>query len=340
MKTLIIRTDKLGDFYLTLPYIRSLQRKYGKENIDIVISGDIYDHFKNKDYLFNKIFSFQQKNLINKILLIFKLRNFFYDQVIIFDGKDRSIILSYLLKCAKKIFVIEKRKLNFIFRLFLNKKNIFTVYDDRKENYSSLFSNLISSLNVKFAESDYKFLKYENLNHLETKCPSINNLTPYTLLHLDEKWFSNLYINKFADMTPSYGDFLLFIKKFISSKNQNLIITTGIKKISFIDGLKMKFFTKINENFYEFNHINFKAILLLNSSIKDLETLSMNSNNIITCNGPLTQIAQSLNINIIDILENDMEEWYDRHIYNKKKYHRLFRKKFNDVYKEILFNLR
>ena len=340
MKTLIIRTDKLGDFYLTLPYIRSLQRKYGKENIDIVISGDIYDHFKNKDYLFNKIFSFPQKNLINKILLIFKLRNFFYDQVIIFDGKDRSIILSYLLKCTKKIFVIEKRKLNFIFRLFLNKKNIFTVYDDRKENYSSLFSNLISSLNVKFAESDYKFLKYENLNHLETKCPSINNLTPYTLLHLDEKWFSNLYINKFADMTPSYGDFLLFIKKFISSKNQNLIITTGIKKISFIDGLKMKFFTKINENFYEFNHINFKAILLLNSSIKDLETLSMNSNNIITCNGPLTQIAQSLNINIIDILENDMEEWYDRHIYNKKKYHRLFRKKFNDVYKEILFNLR
>ena len=159
-------------------------------------------------------------------------------------------------------------------------------------------------------------------------------------IHLDEKWFSNLYINKFADMTPSYGDFLLFIKKFISLKNQNLIITTGIKKISFIDNLKMKFFNKINENFYEFNHINFKAILLLNSSIKDLETLSMNSNNIITCNGPLTQIAQSLNINIIDILENDMEEWYDRHIYNKKKYHRLFRKKFNDVYKEILFNLK
>ena len=166
MKTLIIRTDKLGDFYLTLPYIRSLQRKYGKENIDIVISDNIYDHFKNKDYLFSNIFSFPQKNLINKILLIFKLRNFFYDQVIIFDGKDRSIILSYLLRCSKKIFVIEKRKLNFLFRLILNKKNTFTFYDNRKENYSSLFSSLISSLNVKLTESDYNFLKYENLNYL------------------------------------------------------------------------------------------------------------------------------------------------------------------------------
>ena len=140
-------------------------------------------------------------------------------------------------------------------------------------------------------------------------------------------------------MTPSSDDFLSFIKNFLSSKKQNLIITTGIKKIPFVEELMGKSFTKINENYYKFDHIDLKAVLFLKKSVMDLESLSMNSNNIITCNGPLTQIAQSLNINVIDILEKDLEEWYDRHIYNKNKYHRLFRKKFNEIYKEILFNL-
>ena len=37
MKTLIIRTDRLGDFYQTIPYINCLTRIYGKTNVDIVV---------------------------------------------------------------------------------------------------------------------------------------------------------------------------------------------------------------------------------------------------------------------------------------------------------------
>ena len=57
MKTLIIRTDKLGDFYVTMPYINSLVKKFGKKNIDIIISENIFEHFKEKDYFFQKIYT-------------------------------------------------------------------------------------------------------------------------------------------------------------------------------------------------------------------------------------------------------------------------------------------
>ena len=62
----------------------------------------------------------------------------------------------------------------------------------------------------------------------------------------------------------------------------------------------------------------------------------MNSQNIITCNGPITQLAGSFNINVIDILEEKLENWYNRHISNKENYNKLFRKNFNELSAEIL----
>ena len=41
MKTLIIRTDRLGDFYQTIPYINCLSRSYGKKDIDVEVADGI-----------------------------------------------------------------------------------------------------------------------------------------------------------------------------------------------------------------------------------------------------------------------------------------------------------
>ena len=67
MKTLIIRTDKLGDFYQTLPYLNSIKRRYGKENLDLLISENIFDHFAQKNYLYNNIYAFPKKGILKKI---------------------------------------------------------------------------------------------------------------------------------------------------------------------------------------------------------------------------------------------------------------------------------
>ena len=72
MKNLIIRTDKLGDFYQTLPYLHSIKRSCGKENLDLLISECIFDHFAKKDYLFNNIYAFPRKGILKSSALAIK----------------------------------------------------------------------------------------------------------------------------------------------------------------------------------------------------------------------------------------------------------------------------
>ena len=113
MKTLIIRTDRLGDFYQTIPYINCLTRSYGKKNVDIVIKKHIYPHIKKKKYLYNNLYPFKEKGILNKIQLILKLRKNSYKQIIIFDGKDRSLILSKFLNAAKIFYLYPEKKNKF-----------------------------------------------------------------------------------------------------------------------------------------------------------------------------------------------------------------------------------
>ncbi len=84
LKTLIIRTDRLGDFYQTIPYINCLTRTYGKRNVDIVVKKHIYSHIKKKKYLYNNLYPFNEKGIFSKIQLILKLRKNNYNQIIIF----------------------------------------------------------------------------------------------------------------------------------------------------------------------------------------------------------------------------------------------------------------
>lgn len=109
----------MGDIYFTLPYINSIRKVYAKENLDLLIAENIYDHFAEKNYLYNNIYAFPKKGIIKKILLIIKLRSNNYKQILVFDGKDRSLIFTYLLKASKKIFFYKKKKNSFII------KNIF-----------------------------------------------------------------------------------------------------------------------------------------------------------------------------------------------------------------------
>jgi len=341
LKTLIIRTDKLGDIYITLPYIKSLIKKFEKENIDLVLSESIYDHFKNKEYLFNKVYSYPKNGFFKKLLLLIKLRSKKYQNIIVFDGKDKSIILSIILRSVRKFIFIEKRKINFILKIiFLNKYKYKLVINNKLETYGILFERLINLLDVKFDNNDFNFLKYENLIHFNLPKNIENNLKSFTMIHLDEKWFSKLYIKDFTDINPSEEDFLNFIKEFINKKEKTLVVTTGKVNLSLINKLCTKKCTKINDYLFELNHNNCKALFFLNTNMRDLEILTMNSNNLITCQGPLTHVAFSFNINVIDIIEKRLENWYNRHVSKKINYNKVFRKDFKDLKNDILANLK
>ena len=338
MKTLIIRTDKLGDFYISLPYIKTIVDKYGKKNIDIIVSEKIYSHFKKKTYLFENLYAYPENGFSKKISLLRQLKNNHYTNIITFDGKDRSIIFASFLNSINKVVFIEKRKFNLLLKVLfkITKGSYKFVIDDRIKPYYILFNEILEILKIEFIKNKSQYLIHKSINSLDIYKHLTGKNNDYTLIHLDEKWFTRLYIQSFSEIAPTKDQFIIFIKTFLKTKNHNLFITTGLIKIDLLDQLIVNFFTKVYENFYVYKFNEYKVYLYTGASIEDLEVLTMNSKNLITCNGPLTQIAISFRIPVIDILEKNLEKWYDRHIHNKETYIKLYRKPFINLSEEII----
>lgn len=338
MKTLIIRTDRLGDFYLTIPYINSLIRNYGKKNIDILVKKHIFFHIKKKKYLFNKIFYLPKNGILKKIFLIDKLRKNKYKQIIIFDGKDRSIILSKLLNTNKIYHTYPLKKKNYLTNLLFSEKFV-TCFDNQVDTLDSMFKKVLMLVGVKINKKDYKILSNKSIKKISFLKNEKIIKKKYILFHIDEKWFSNSYIKTYHDISPKVDDFYEFIKKIVKNKKCNILITTGSIPLTFINQLSNKYF-KTNKNIYSYKKIgNFKVILLCKVSIEDLETITMNAKTLITCHGPLVQISGSFNVKLIDIINKGSDKWYYRHTSHIKKYKKLYRKRFNTLSGEIMSSI-
>ena len=340
LKRLIIRTDKLGDFYQTLPYLNSIKRSYGKENLDLLISESIFDHFAEKNYLYNNIYAFPKKGILKKIILIFKLRKNIYNNILILDGKDRSIIFSLLLKSLGKIILYEKKKINFLFKIFISNKNNIIQKDKIISDYD-LYNTVLKKMNINNKPIDFNFINYSSLSNIILPDKLSEEFKKYTLIHLDEKWFSKFYIKEFFDINPSVQSFLSFMISFFNTHKQNIIITTGLIKLPFVNLLCDQIFTNIKSNLYEYKYDKNIAILILKTTFKDLEIITMNSKNLITCHTSLSFVAAAFDVNLIDIIDknNDKEYNYQRHTSHIKKYHKVYRKRFKELSREILLKI-
>ena len=339
LKTLIIRTDRLGDFYQTIPYINCLARTYGEKNVDILVKKHIYFHIKKKKYLFNKLYFFEENGIFNKVFLILRLRKNNYKQIIIFDGKDRSIILSKFLNTDKIFLTYPKKKINFFTKMFFSKKYI-TFFDNRTISLKYLYKGILDNLGARIIKKDYKILLHKNVKQINIfKKENISN-KKYILIHLDEKWFSDFYIKKFTNIVLKKNDFLLFLKKIIKKCKTNLIITTGTIKLPFITELSNKYFNISKGGYCYLKFGKYKIILLKEISIYNLEIITMNANNVITCHGPLSLLTGSFNINLIDIIEKTQEKWYYRHTTHIMKYNKLYRTKFNKLSEKSILKIK
>ena len=339
LRTLIIRTDRLGDFYLTLPYINSIKRKYGKRNVDILVNNHIYQHIKKKKYLYNKIYSLPKRGLLKKIFLTLKLRKKKYNQVIIFDGKDRSFLLSKFLQANKVYLTFPKKKINHITNFFFSKKYI-TFVDNQIIPLDFLFKKVLDSIGVKINNNDYKILLYKNINKVNFFKGKNITKKKYILLHMDEKWFSDFYIKDFTNISPTVEDFYLLIKKIIKIKKNNIAISTGNISLPFIEKLIRKYFKFNNKGYSLLKFGKYKVILFSKLSIDNLETITMNASNVIACQGPLTQISGAFNVSVIDIIEKKYKKWYFRHTSHIKKYNKLYREDFNELSKKIILKIK
>ena len=101
LKTLIFRTDRIGDFIISCPFILSYKNKHPKNKILIVSSEYNYNYIKNFEFI-DKIIPLKNENkffpkLLILIQIILLLRKDKYKDVIILDGKNRSFFISLFL---------------------------------------------------------------------------------------------------------------------------------------------------------------------------------------------------------------------------------------------------
>ena len=195
---LIFRTDRIGDFLLTIILINSIKHNDPNSNITVISSKKNY-HFIKSFKIINEVIILKN-SLFEKIKLINKLRSNYYDNVIIHDAKNRSSMISLFLKYGLKI------KPN-------NNSNI---------SYIDSIKEIISKLNFNYTESDLNTLENRDYNLSE----DFNE--DFILLHFDEKWIHDDYISEFTNIEPLRDELISFINLLLTITNKRLVITTGV----------------------------------------------------------------------------------------------------------------
>ena len=194
---LIFRTDRIGDFLLTIILINSIKRNDPNSFITVISSKKNY-HFIKSFKIINDVIILKN-SLIDKIKLVKKLRSNYYDNIIVHDSKKRSSIISLFLK----------------YRLIIKPNN------DLNISYIDSIKEIISKLDFNFTESDLNTLKNRDHNISE----DLNE--DFILLHFDEKWIYKDYISEYTNIEPLKDELILFLDLIITKTNKKLVITTG-----------------------------------------------------------------------------------------------------------------
>ncbi len=323
-KILLFRTDRIGDLLFTCPTILTLKNHVNDCKLILITSEKNYKYAKSFRFI-DEVLLFPKKGLLNKFWFLINLYKLKFDRIFIFDGKDRSIITSIFLRSKNKVAKIVNKKQAFFCKLFKIKFS----YDLLGKDLNDLHEKLLNYSGIDKRISNFQFLKQKDDNGFSSKIPLDN----YIQVHLDEKWFSSTYIKSYKDISPSYEEFSNFIK--ILSDKKNVLITTGLEKNNIIEQLELNSTSQPSKNVF-INNLKENIVIVNNLTLLDIESVLRKTKTIITCHGGVTQAAASLNVKIIDIVEQSKEDLCKRYSLYIKNYYPVYRDKFSIIKNRIL----
>ena len=320
---LIFRTDRIGDLLLTCPSIKTIKEYFPDSKLTIVTSEKNFSYAKTFGF-FDKVYLFPKAGIFKKIKLFKELSKKIFDNIFIFDGKDRSILISCFLKSQKKVAKIINKKQAFFCKIFKIKFS----YDIFGKDLNNLHQNLLDYSDIDKKIENFDYLTEKKDNNFASKIPLEN----YIQIHLDEKWFSSTYIKNYNEISSSFEEFGNFIKS-LSGKN-NVLITTGLLSNNLIERLEINSTEQLTKNIF-INNIKKNIVLIKKPSFLDLESILRKTKTLISCHGALTHAAASFKINIIDIVEKSSDELVKRYSLYIKNYYKLYRKSFKFIVQDI-----
>ena len=322
MNILIFRTDRIGDLIINCPSIITIKKHFKNSHITLITS-DKNNNYAQSLNIFDQIYQFPKKSLIKRLMFIRFLAKKKYDYIFIFDGKERSIIASKFIKSNNKIALTSKLKFYYKFT------DIHFVLNNEEKKIDDIFHEILNYFKINSKIENYNFLIEQDDNKFSSTVPIKN----YIHIHLDEKWFSNLYIKKYTDINPGYEDFVDFLNTI--SEKKNILITTGIYSFFLISELKKRFFEEKSKNVYYKKNFNNFIYLFDNTTFKDIESILKNSEILISCHGAITHAANSFNIFKIDIIEKNREIFYKKFTGYLSLYSSIYRTDFSQLKKTL-----
>ena len=235
-KYLIFRTDRIGDFLVSAILLKCIKKNDPNGHIIVVASSKNYKYIKTFPYV-NDVIQLNN-NFISKFIVFLKLSRFKFISIIIHDDKKRSKFISFFLKSANKIKVLNTRKITHI----------------------ELIKDILQKMSFDFFNESLN-----TLVHREQKKIKDKNLIQ---LHFDEKWIYNDYIQKFINIEPTEIELVNFIKEIKKKNIGSLLITTGlnlpdkIKQIKpTLNDLKINLYEGLN--FLELEKITSRSNILI-----------------------------------------------------------------------------
>ena len=323
-KYLFFRTDRIGDFLVSLILIKAIKRNDPSAYVKIISSEKNYSFINKIPYINETIL--YPKNFNEKISLFFKLNKEQYDFIGVLDGKKRSIYFTILLKSNYKILLTTKNFFEKYFSFFFSDIINFNKVSSKIEE----IQYILKKINFNFIEKDLNLFDHED-NEIENSL----DLKNFTLIHFDEKWIKGDYINDYTTIQPNLKDFELFVKEILFKMKSDIVITTGSTHNKLIENFIYNF-ERLNKNLFIRKENNFKIYLYNRLSIFDLKNLIKKSKTIITCHGAVSHLAAAYNKKIIDIFEFSHKNFYLKWSKHFRNYNYIFRKEFINLKENIL----
>ena len=331
-KYLIFRTDRIGDFLLSSILIKSIKRNDKNCSVTVVCSNKNFDYIKNF-HLIDEVILYPPDGITKKINFLLNLskKNFF--ATFILDGKKRSLTNAIFIKSKFKISIVTK----YIYKFFL--KFIFdnVVHDNFSENKLALLKSALMTLKFEITEDDLNVINPKKfVSKLQNS--STSNLfsdKKFIMLHFDEKWIFDKYIQSYVNIEPDLDKFKKFLHQIINTTNKNLILTGGIKNNHLIESFKNDL-NKINTDCYLKNIDDKFMIFFDNTNFFDIEYLINNSELLISCHGAPTHSASGLNKKIFDIIDDSERNLFEKFSNHFRNYSQFIRKDFKKLSEDII----
>ncbi len=272
------------------------------------------------------------------------MRKYEFDNIIISDKKNRSIILGIILKSKKKLFNVSKKTQKNILEIFY--KNVFLDNDNLKDrSLLNILSENSDTLGINFKDEDFHYLRLNQFKNqfLNGELIDLENIK-FILFHYDEKWELKNYSKVFkratnlTDINVKEELFMKFLSELSEQSSKTIILTTGNISTSIIEKIKNTSI-KINDSLYEIRLKDKKAYLLVNESFFSISYLIAKSSLFISCHGAFTHIASNYKVRIFDIIEQNKVFHYSKITKHMKNYKSLYRDNFEKLSKNIINSL-